>query len=118
MKKMTILAVLALSTQAFATEFKAHISDTDCTISSKGVVTRTQTFGRDVKASFTETKTITLSNIDALLPKILEISPERAPNPEEEYTYSMTHEGKTYTLSANDSKESMTLVRIITNSCR
>lgn len=118
MKFLVTLTALTLSVSAFATEFKAQIMDIDCTITSEGKVTRTQTFGKEAKASFTEVKMISFKNLEALLPKVMEVSSQLPAQNEDGFAYTMIHEGKTYTLDTRDSKESMFLVRMITKSCR
>ena len=57
-------------------------------------------------------------NAEALIMKAMETSTQTPAGADDEYAYSMIHEGKTYSLNVNDSKESMFLVRMITKSCR
>lgn len=118
MKKLIFLAVLAISTSAMATEFKAHIEDVDCSINAEGVVTRTQTFGKEKKAAYTETKKVSFSNLDTFISKALEVSSTQVPSADEAYVFSMIHNGQTYRLNMDDSTESLFLVRIISRVCR
>lgn len=115
MKKFLTAICLVSSVSAFAVEFSAKIEDTKCTIKN-GVVTRTQTIGKDKLASFTETKNIKMNVDAALIEKAIETATERPANAD--YVYTMTHEGKTYTLATDDSKESIVLMRMITRICR
>jgi len=116
MKNLFITVCLVLSVSAFATDFTAKMEDVSCTIKN-GIVTRTQTFGKDALGSITETKSVKM-NADALIMKAMETSTQVPAGADDDYVYSMIHEGKTYTLNVNDSKESMFLVRMITKSCR
>ena len=116
MKNLFIAICLVSSVSAFATDFTAKMEDVNCTIKN-GVVTRTQTFGKDALGSITETKNVKM-NAEALIMKAMETSTQVPAGADEDYVYSMTHEGKTYTLTTSDSKESMFLIRMITKSCR
>lgn len=118
MKKLITISVLALSFSSFGAELKGRIGGVDCSISGNGTVTRTQTFGKDQKVSFTETKTITMKNLDSLIPKVLEVSREGTPSAMDEFAFALVHEGKSYLLNINDSTESMFLVRMIGQVCR
>lgn len=116
MKSIITVFALALSASSFATELRGRILDIDCVISAKGVATRTQSIGKEV--SFTETKSITLNNIEAIIPKVVQVSREGVPGANEEYAYSIKHDGRTYILNYDDSKESMFLVKLIGRVCR
>lgn len=116
MKNLFITICLVSSVSAFATDFTAKMEDVNCTIKN-GVVTRTQTFGKEALGSITETKTVKM-NAESLIMKAMETSTQTPAGADEDYVYSMNHEGKTYTLNVNDSKESMFLIRMITKSCR
>lgn len=105
---------LSLSFSSFAADFVLKIDDVNCTI-SKGVVTRTQKVG---VASFVEKKNVTMNGIDELVAKAAEVSSQLPVNPAEEYVHQMIVDGKTYTLNLNDSKESMTLIRLTSRICR
>lgn len=116
MKKLLVGICLVSSVSAFATDFTAKMEDVNCTIKN-GVVTRTQTFGKDALGSITETKTVKM-NAEALIMKAMETSSQLPAGADDEYVYTMIHEGKSYTLTTSDSKESMFLIRMITKSCR
>lgn len=116
MKNLFIGICLVSSVSAFATDFAAKMEDVNCTIKN-GVVTRTQVFGKEALGSITETKMVKM-NAEALIMKAMETSTQAPAGADDEYVYSMIHEGKTYTLSTSDSKESMFLIRMITKSCR
>jgi hypothetical protein len=117
MKKSFALATLMLSmTSIAATEFNAKMLNVDCKITSTEV-TRTYTVGKENKASFTEKKEISMKGIDALA-KIAAASTSGRPSTDTEYVYNMTYEGKTYLLSLDDSKESTTLMNIVSRLCR
>ncbi len=116
MKFIAFTIALMTSVTVFAADFSARIDNIDCKISN-GTVSRTQTFGKDTKASFTETKTVTLNGAEALI-KLASETASQIPASEAEFSYSMTHEGKTYYLDVNDSKETMYLIRMITKLCR
>lgn len=111
-----VFFAIAMMSSAFAADFSAKMEDVNCTIKN-GVVTRTQTFGKEALGSITETKMVKF-NADALIAKAAELSSQLPAGSGEDYVYTMTHEGKTYTLSTQDSKEVMFLIRMITKSCR
>lgn len=116
MKKLFVAVCLVSSISAFAAEFSAKMEDVNCTIKN-GVVTRTQTFGKEALGTISETKMVTMK-ADAFIAKAMEVSSQVPARADEDYVYTMTQEGKTYTLSTNDSKEVMLLIRMITKSCR
>lgn len=116
MKNLFIAICLVSSVSAFATDFTAKMEDVNCTIKN-GIVTRTQTFGKEALGSITETKSVSMK-ADALIMKAMETSSQLPAGAQDEYVYTMIHEGKTYTLNTSDSKESMFLIRMITKSCR
>lgn len=116
MKKVLAVVCLVSAVSAFAADFSAKMEDVNCTIKN-GVVTRTQTFGKDALGSITETRIVNMK-AEALIAKAMEVSSQSPASADELYVYTMTHEGKTYTLSTQDSKESMFLIRMISKSCR
>lgn len=116
MKMALTLAAFILTSSAFATDFYAKIDVIDCKIEN-GVVTRTHTFGKEFKGSATETKTVKLEGLAPFIEKAIATARELDPS-ETEYVYSMKHEGKTYNLSVNDSRESQAIIRMITGICR
>lgn len=116
MKKLFVLISLVFSVTALATDFTAKMEDVTCSIKN-GLVTRTQVFGKDALGSITEMKVVKM-NAEALIAKAMEVSSQTPARADELYVYTMTHEGKTYTLNTQDSKESMFLIRMITKSCR
>lgn len=116
--KFLALTIAFIAAPLFAgTEFNARIDNTDCKISN-GVVSRTQTFGKDTKASFTETKAVSMNGVDSFIKLATETASQLPTNDEFGISYSMNHEGKTYFLNVNDSKETMYLIRMITKICR
>jgi type 1 fimbria pilin len=116
MKFASALIVLTLSTGALATEFYANIDHTSCSIVN-GTATWTTTFGKEFIGSFTQSKTVTMEGLAPFIEKASLVS-SQTPSADREFSYSMKHEGKTYTLNAEDSTESMALVRMITKICR
>lgn len=116
MKLALTLATFVLASSAFATDFFAKIDNVDCTIVN-GNVTRTLNFGKEFTGSVTETKTVSMKGLAPFIEKAIATARDLDPaNPE--FSYKMKHEGKTYILSTDDSRESMALVRMITNICR
>lgn len=114
MKTLIALTAIMFSFSSFAADFIIKIEDVTCTI-SKGVVTRTQKVG---VASFTEKKNVSIAGIDELIVKATEVSSQLPANQEENFIHQMIVNGKTYTLNLNDSKESMTLIRLTSRICR
>lgn len=117
MKKLIVVLGLVSSMSAMATEFSAKMVNVNCTIKNN-VVTRTETFGKEKKASLTEKKEVSLKGMDSLILKAVEMSSQVPAGAMDEYAYSMNHEGKTYTLDTSDSPETMSLIRMITKMCR
>lgn len=113
MKTFILISTLLVSASSFATDFSVKIEDVSCKI-SKDQVTKTVKVG---PASFTEKKTVSISGLDSLVTKVATVASELPANPKDEYIFEMTHEGKTYTLNMDDSKESMTLVRLLSKLC-
>lgn len=110
------LALLALSTSAFATDFYAKIDDVDCKI-EKGIVTRKASFGKDAIGSYTETKTVKMEGLAPFIERAM-LTSTQTPGSMPEYAYSMKHEGKSYILNVDDSRESQSLIRMISRICR
>lgn len=108
---------LVIGMSAFATEFNAKIDDVQCRIVNN-TVTRTQTFGKDVTASFTETKKVSISGMEELAYRVAATSTQTPTSEDGSFRYTMSVDGKPYHLNVNDSKESMILVRMITKLCR
>ena len=117
MKFFALTIALMTSFSGFAAEFSARIDNIDCKIAN-GTVTRTQTFGKDIKASFTEKKMVSMDGIESLIKLASETASQIPASEDSQFSYSMTHEGKTYFLDVNDSKETMYLIRMITKICR
>lgn len=113
MKTFILISALLASASSFATDFSVKIEDIRCTISNDQV-TRVEKVG---PASFTEKKTVSITGIDSLVKKVATVSSELPANSKDEYIFEMTHEGKTYTLNMDDSKESMILVRFLSKIC-
>lgn len=116
MKNLFIVLGIASTLSAYATEFSAKMDDVNCTIKNN-IVTRTQTFGKDASASITEMKEVKFS-ADSLIMKAMEASTQVPAGTDDEFAFSMVHEGKSYSLNTSDSKETMALIRMITKSCR
>ncbi len=116
MKFALLFAVLAFSASSFATTFTAQIDDIACKIDN-GNVTRTVTFGKDVKASFTETKTVKLEGIAPFVQKVVETASNVA-EADTEFVFTMNHEGKNYILNTRESMEGLHLIRMISRICR
>lgn len=112
----TALILLALSSSAFAADFYAKIDSVDCKI-EKGIVTRKASFGKDFIGSYSEMKLVKLEGLAPFIARAA-LTSSQVPGTDSEYSYSMKHEGKMYTLNVNDSLESMSLVRMITRICR
>lgn len=115
--KFIALTIALMASSAFATEFSARIDNIDCKISN-GVVSRTQSFGKDMKASFTETKTVSMKGTEAFIRLATETASQLPASENSDFSYTMSHEGKTYYLDVDDSKETMYLIRMITKICR
>ena len=110
------IALLALSTSAFATDFYAKMDDVDCKIEN-GVVTRKATFGKDFIGSYTETKTVKVEGLTPFIERAM-LTSSQTTGSHPDFAYSMKHEGKTYLLNVDDSRESQSLVRMISRICR
>jgi hypothetical protein len=115
MKAFIGMIALMITGSVFATEFNVKIEDINCTISANGAVTRTQKVG---VATFTEKKTVSMTGLDALVAKAVEVSSQVPASQEEEYVYTMIQDGKSYTLNLKESKESQTLIRLTSRICR
>lgn len=114
MKTVLLISALVFSFSAFATDFNVKLENLSCQVSSNGSVTKTYKVGA---ASFTEKKTVTISGLDALVKKAVDVSSQEPANTEDFFSYQMTHEGKTYTLQLDDSKEILTLIRLLSTIC-
>lgn len=112
----TAIVLFALSSSAFATDFYAKIDDINCKI-EKGIVTRKASFGKEFIGSFTETKLVKMDGLEPFIAKAALTATDR-PNTDSEFAYSMKHEGKMYTLNVDDSRESQSLIRMISRICR
>ena len=112
----TALVLLALSSSAFAADFYAKIDGIDCKI-EKGIVTRKASFGKDFIGSFTESSSVKLDGLAPFIERAALTATDR-PNTNPEFAYSMKHEGKMYTLNVDDSRESQSLIRMISRICR
>ncbi len=117
MRTAFFLVTLAFATSTFATEFYAKIDAVDCKIEN-GVMTRKYTFGKEFKASTTETKMVKLEGLAPFIEKAIATARDIEAPAGAEYVYSMKHEGKLYHLAVDDSRESMSLIRMISNICR
>lgn len=117
MKTLFAVWALAVSVQAFALELNAKIDRVFCSISGSELV-RTQYMNKTKTVSFTETKVVRIVGVETLLPKVIETASDAPANMEEDYVFTMTHEGKTYQLDAKASPETQVLVRLISQSCR
>lgn len=117
MKFIVMALVATFSISAFATEFSAKIDRVYCTIANNKVV-RTQYMNKTKTLSFTETKTTTIEGLDSVLPKVLETAAVTPADMEQDYVFTMTHEGKTYLLETQASPETQVLIRMISAHCR
>lgn len=113
MKTFILVSALLASFSSFATDFSVKMDNTHCSI-SKGQVTKTHKIG---VASITEKKTVSVTGMETLIQKAAEVSSELPANPQDEFIFQMNHEGKTYTLKMEDSKESLNLVRLLAKIC-
>lgn len=117
MKTALVTISLMASMSSFAaTEFSGKMLNVTCKITGTQV-TRTQTFGKEKKSSFTEKKSISLENFDFVAKAAAESSTGN-PSYDPDFTYAVTYEGKTYPVNADDSKESLTIVQVINKLCR
>lgn len=117
MKSLVIAIVATLSLSALATEFNAKIDRVSCAINN-GKVVRTQFMNKARTVSFTENKFVAIDGLENLLPKVLETAAQTPADMEQDYVFTMTHEGKTYVLATEDSPETQVLIRLIAQSCR
>jgi len=117
MKFIVLALVATFSISAFATELSAKIDRTFCTINN-GKIVRTQFMNKTRTVSFTENKTVSINGLENLLPKVLETAAVTPADMEQDYVFTMTHEGKTYLLNTEDSPETQVLIRLIAQSCR
>jgi hypothetical protein len=115
MKFASIVVLLALSASAMATEFYAKIDNTECSIIN-GVVTSKTSFGKEFTGSFTQTKNVSIEGLTPFIDRAIVTATQTTSD--SGLLFTMKHEGKTYVLNAEDSMESMSLVRMITKVCR
>lgn len=115
MLKLTILAsLLTLSSVSMAAvELKAQIDSDTCTIKN-GKVTKTTTLSKG-EVSFTVEKAVKFDGLEALARRVSETSRNTG---SEYFSHELTLDGKTYLLNADDSKDSMILVSIISRLCK
>lgn len=116
MKYALVLSLLAFASSAFALEFTAKIDDINCKIEN-GIVTRTMSFGKETKASFTETKAVKLEGLAPFVQKVVETASNVA-EANSEFVFTMTVDGKTYLLNTRESTEGLYLIRMISRICR
>lgn len=115
--KFAFIAAVLVSASAMATEFHAQIENTHCSIVN-GTVTRTSSFGKEKIVSFSETSSV---KMDGLAPYVraVTLTSSQMPDPRNsDFSFTMKHEGKTYTLNTTDSEESRILVRMLGRICR
>lgn len=117
MKFVVLALTAAFSLTAFATDFSAKIDRTFCTITN-GKMVRTQYMNKARSVSFTENKNVVINGLENLLPKVLETAAQSPIDMEQDYVFTMIHEGKTYLLNTEDSPETQVLIRLIAQSCR
>ncbi len=117
MKFIVLALVAAFSISAMATEFNAKLDRVICTINNSKLV-RTQYMNKARTVSFTDNKTVAIAGVETLLPKVLETAAVTPADMEQDYVFTMTHEGKTYVLDVKDSPETQVLIRLIAQSCR
>ena len=116
--KIVVMALAAtFSLSAFATELNAKIDRVYCTIAHNKLV-RTQYMNKARTVSFTENKTVVIEGLENLLPKVLETASQTPADREQDYVFTMNHEGRSYLLKTEDSPETQVLIRLISQSCR
>lgn len=116
MKKLMVLATLGLALNASAVEFKTRVLNADCHIKGSEL-TRTQYFGKNLEGSFTEKKSIEIKGIQPLVDRALGFA-SRTPREESEMSYAIIKEGERHYITATDSAESQSLIRILNKICR
>lgn len=116
MKKLLVILSLASSISAMATEFNVKMDRVTCSIKNNQVI-RTEFVGKDqTEASVTEKREVSFTGIESLIEKAAETATDA---PADEYFgVSMKHDGKVYKLHSEDSRESMTLIRLVGRTCR
>jgi hypothetical protein len=117
MKFVVLALVAAFSLSASAMEFRAKLDRVFCTINNGNVV-RTQFLNKARTVSFTETKTVLVEGVESVLAKVLETAPTTPANMEQDYVFTLIHEGTTYVLNADASPDTQILVRLVAQSCR
>lgn len=117
MKFVVLALVAAFSISAIATEFNAKLDRVFCSINNDKLV-RTQFLNKTRTVSFTENKTVAFDGVETLLPRVLETAAVTPADMGQDYVFTMTHEGKTYVLTVDDSPETQVLIRLIAQSCR
>lgn len=118
MKIFIVLIALSFSSMALATEFFAQIEEVDCKIVN-GMVTRTATFGKEARASYTETKSVKLEGLAPFIEKAIATASETPISGNvTDITFSMKHEDKMYYLDVDQAREVQYLIRMIARICR
>ena len=117
MKFAFAVVAIVFTSSVFAADFHAVIDDVECSIVN-GKVTRVSSFGKEFIGSFKETKTVELAGLAPFIRKVSEVSSQLPHSTDTEYRYTMTHEGKSYSLNTRDSIESSMIVRMISRICR
>ncbi|MBY0515872.1 MAG: hypothetical protein K2P81_03115 [Bacteriovoracaceae bacterium] len=117
MKLFLASLLISLSVSVSATEFSAKLERTFCSISNN-TLTRTEYVNKDMSVSLTETKKVEFNGVEALIPKVLETATQTAPSADEDYVFTMTHEGQKYYLNLKDSDETLFIIRLLSKSCR
>ena len=116
MKHLICILTLGLSLGASAAEFEVKVLNVDCHIKN-GTVSRKQSFGRELEASFTETKKVQINGAEKLVEKALTLA-STLPRTEHGMSYAVIVDGKKHFIEASDSLESEHLIRTLNKICR
>lgn len=113
MKRLMTLALLAFSLNSFASiELRSEVNSESCIIKGEQVIKTTSMLDGELKV--TTTGNVRIEGLEQVARRAIETNTGTT---NDYYNYEIILDGKSYTLSVADSKESMVLVRMMSNIC-